>query len=61
MEEKILDLIKKYDKIIIARHVGGDPDALGATFALKEIILKNFPLKKVHVVGASISKFKFLH
>lgn len=59
MEEKILDLIKKYDKIIIARHVGGDPDALGATFALKEIILENFPLKKVHVVGASISKFKF--
>ena len=38
MEEKILDLIKKYDKVIIARHIGGDPDALGATFALKEIL-----------------------
>ena len=59
MEEKILELIKKYKKIIIARHIGGDPDALGATFALKEIILENFKDKEVHVVGASISRFKF--
>ena len=50
MEEKILDLIKKYKKIIIARHIGGDPDALGSTFALKEIILENFKDKEVHVV-----------
>ncbi|MEG2621073.1 MAG: bifunctional oligoribonuclease/PAP phosphatase NrnA [Bacilli bacterium] len=58
MEKKILGLIKKYKKIIIARHVGGDPDALGSTFALKEIILKNFPNKEVYVVGASIARFK---
>ncbi len=59
MEEKILDLIKKYENIVIARHIGGDPDALGSTFAMKEIILSNFPNKKVSVAGASISKFKF--
>lgn len=59
MEQKILKLIKKYKKIIIARHIGGDPDALGSAFALKEIILENFPEKEVYVVGASISKFKF--
>lgn len=59
MEQKILKLIKKYKKIIIARHIGGDPDALGSTFALKEIILENFPEKEVYVAGASISKFKF--
>ncbi len=59
MEEKILELIKKYKKIVIARHVGGDPDALGATFALKEIILENFKEKEVYVVGTSISRFKF--
>lgn len=58
MEEKILDLIKKYKRIIIARHIGGDPDALGATFALKEIIEENFKDKEVSVVGASISRFK---
>ncbi len=59
MEEKILDLIKKYENIIIARHIGGDPDALGATFALKEIILENFKSKNVKVTGASISKFRY--
>ena len=59
MEDKILELIKKYKKIIIARHVGGDPDALGSTFALKEIILENFTDKEVFVAGTSISRFKF--
>ena len=59
MEKKILNLIKKYKKIIIARHIGGDPDALGSCFALKEIILCNFPKKEVYVAGSSISKFKF--
>lgn len=59
MEEKILELIKKYKRIIIARHIGGDPDALGSTFALKEIILENFPDKEVFVAGTSISRFKF--
>lgn len=59
MQFKILELIKKYKKIIIARHIGGDPDALGSTFALKEIILENFPEKEVYVVGTSISRFRF--
>lgn len=59
MENKILDLIKQYNKIVIARHVGADPDALGATFALKEIIMENFPDKEVYVAGTPVSKFKF--
>lgn len=58
MEQKILELIKKYKNIVIARHIGGDPDALGATFALKEIIEANFSDKNVRVVGASIARFK---
>lgn len=59
MDQKILKLIKKYKKIVIARHTGGDPDALGSTFAMKEIILKNFPKKEVYVAGTAISRFKF--
>lgn len=59
MDYKILELIEKYNKIVIARHIGGDPDALGATFALKEIIEENYNNKNVIVVGASISKFKY--
>lgn len=41
--KQIFKVIKKYDTIVIARHIGADPDALGSQFALKEIILKTFP------------------
>ncbi len=57
---KIYRQIKKYDKIVIARHIGPDPDALGSQFGLKELILSTFPHKKVYCVGASVSKFKFM-
>ena len=49
--KQIFKVIKKYDTIVIARHIGADPDALGSQFALKEIILKTFPNKKEYVVG----------
>ena len=52
--------IKKYDTIIIARHIGPDPDALGSQIGLKEIILNSFPKKRVLAVGLPASKFKFL-
>lgn len=51
--------IKKYDTIVIARHIGADPDALGSQFALKEIILNIFPDKKIFAVGNPASRFKF--
>ena len=57
--KQIFKAIKKYDTIVIARHIGADPDALGAQFALKEIILKLFPNKKVYAVGNPASRFKF--
>ena len=57
--KQIFKAIKKYDTIVIARHIGADPDALGAQFALKEIILKQFPNKKVYAVGNPASRFKF--
>ena len=57
---KIFTAIKKYDKIVIARHVGADPDALGSSIGLKEIIKNTFPNKKVYVVGTPASKFKYL-
>lgn len=58
--KKIFNAIKKYDSIVIARHVGPDPDALGSSIGLKEIIKETFPNKKVYVVGCSTSKFKYL-
>lgn len=58
--KKIYKEIKKNDTIVIARHVGADPDALGSSIGLKEIILHNFPNKKVYVVGCPASRFRYL-
>ena len=60
MFNKIYKLIKKYDNIAIARHIGADLDALGAQIALKEIIKNTFPNKKVYAIGAYAAKFKFM-
>ena len=60
ISKEILKLIKKYDSIVIARHIGADPDALGSQFALKEIIEINFPDKQVYAVGAVSSRFRFM-
>lgn len=57
---RIYQEIKKYNNIVIARHVGADPDALGSSIALKEIILNTFPKKKVYVVGNPAHRFDYL-
>lgn len=56
----IYKLIKKYHTIVIARHIGADPDALGSQFALKETIKENFKDKEVYAVGSTASKFRFM-
>lgn len=58
--KEIYRTIKKYDTIVIARHVGADPDALASEIALRDIIINTFPNKKVYAVGYPASKFKFL-
>ena len=58
--KEIYKVIKKYDKIVIARHIGADPDALGSTLGLKEVILNTFPKKQVYVVGVPASKHKYI-
>ena len=57
---EIIKQIKKYNNIIIARHIGTDPDAIGSQFALKELIENNFKTKKVYAVGTIASKFRFM-
>lgn len=57
---QIYKKIKKYNTIILARHIGPDPDALGSTLGLKAIIEETFPKKKVYVVGVGASKFKYM-
>ena len=58
--QKIYKEIKKANKIVLARHVGPDPDVIGSTMGLKELILNTFPNKQVYVVGAPASKFNYL-
>lgn len=58
--KKIYKKIKEYDTIVIARHIGPDPDALGSQLALKDIILNTFPNKKVYAIGCPTSKFRYL-
>lgn len=58
--KKIFKLIKSYDEIVIARHIGPDPDAIASEIALRDSIRLTFPEKKVYAVGAGVSKFKYL-
>lgn len=55
---RIYHQIKKYDEIVIARHIGPDPDAIASQIALRDSIRITFPNKKVYAVGAGVSKFK---
>ena len=57
--KKIYKKIKEYDEIVIARHVGPDPDAVASQIALRDTIKATFPNKKVYAVGKSVSKFKY--
>lgn len=58
--KQIYNKIKNADTIVLARHVGPDPDALGSSLGLKQIILDNFPNKKVYSIGNPASKFNFI-
>lgn len=57
--KQIYKKIKKYNTIVVARHVGPDPDAIASQIALRDTIQLNFPNKKVVAVGAYVSKFKY--
>ena len=60
MYKKIFNEIKKYNTIVIARHMGPDPDALASQLALKDSILLTFPNKKVIAVGNGSTRFSYL-
>ena len=51
MNKEIVNLIEKYQTIIIHRHKNPDGDALGSQLGLKRLIELNYPRKDVYVVG----------
>ncbi len=58
VHKKIYKKIKQYDSIVVARHMGPDPDAIASQIALRDSIKLTFPNKKVIAVGAGVSRFK---
>ncbi len=59
MLDDIYKLIEKFEVIVLARHVGPDPDAMASTMALKDSILYTFKDKKVYNVGSGSSRFTY--
>ena len=59
MEKKIYNKIKKYDTIVVARHIGPDPDAVASQMALRDSIRLTFPNKKVYAAGVGVARFRF--
>ncbi len=59
MLKRIYEEIKKYNTIVIARHIGVDPDALGSQFALKYALELAFPEKNVFAVGTKSSRYNY--
>lgn len=57
MFRKILKEIKKYDTIVVVRHIGVDPDALCSQLALRDSLRLKFPRKKIYAVGNGSAKF----
>ena len=60
MLKQIFKQIKKYDNIVIARHIGVDPDAMASQIGLRDAIRLTFPEKNVYAVGTGGGKFSFL-
>ena len=56
--QKIYKRIKAYQQIIIARHIGPDPDAIASQISLREAIKLTFPKKQVFAVGTGVAKFR---
>lgn len=56
----ILKQIKKYNNIVIARHIGADPDALGSQLSLRDILRELYPKKNVYAIGNPASRFKHM-
>ena len=60
MYNEIFEKIKKYNNIVIARHIGVDPDAMASAMGLKKSISLTFPEKNVFAIGNGSVRFNFL-
>ena len=57
MYNELIERVKEYQNIVIARHIGVDPDALCSQLALRDAIKLTYPDKKVLAIGTGSAKF----
>ena len=60
MFKQAIELIRKYDTVIIHRHSNPDGDAIGSQYGLKQLILNSYPDKKVYAVGDGTKRYAFM-
>lgn len=60
MFKNALQLIKKYDTVIIHRHSNPDGDAIGSQVGMQQLIKHNFPQKTVYIVGDDPKRYSFV-
>ena len=60
MFKKALDLIEKYQTIIIHRHTNPDGDAIGSQVGMQQLIKENYPNKNVYIVGDDAKRYSFM-
>lgn len=58
--KRILSMIEEYDTIVLHRHTNPDGDALGSQTGLKQIILENWPDKRVYMTGDAAGRYAFM-
>ena len=59
MRKQVIELIEKYECIIIHRHTNPDGDAMGTQLGLKRVLNLSYPDKEVYAVGDT-NVFAFL-
>ena len=57
MFEQIVDIIEKYDSIVIFGHKNPDGDCYGAAVALKRTLQLRYPEKKIYITGSGLRNF----
>ena len=60
MYKQIFKQIKKYNNIVLVRHVGIDPDAMASQTALRDSIKLTFPEKNVYAIGNGTVRFNYM-
>ena len=55
--KQIVEKIKEYDTVIIARHQRPDGDCIGASLGLRALLRASFPAKEIYSVGKGKAEY----